>query len=75
VNVASLIAPHPADTVALISRGKSFTYGELREQVARLAGGLVGVGVSPGDRVGIACGNNANYVVSPSSPTSWPAPG
>jgi long-chain acyl-CoA synthetase len=64
VNVAALIAPHPPDTVALISRGKSFTYGELRDHVARLAGGLVGVGVCPGDRVGVACGNNANYVVS-----------
>lgn len=64
MNVASLPAPHPADHVAVVSRGKEVTYGELREQVARFAGGLEGLGVRPGERVAIACGNTAMFVVA-----------
>ena len=58
VNLASSIDEHPDDAVALISRRSTTTYGELREQVARLRGGLVGLGLEPGDRLAIACGNN-----------------
>lgn len=64
MNIASIIEPHPPDAVALVSRGKSTTYGELRSQVAALRGGLVGLGLEPGDRVGIACGNNWYFVVA-----------
>lgn len=64
MNLASIIDPHPDDATALISRGKSTTYGLLREQVAGLRGGLVANGVEPGDRVAIACGNNWYFVVS-----------
>ncbi len=63
MNLASLIEPHPADAVAVISRGRSTTYGELREQVARLRGGLAELGLAPGDRVGIICANNWYFVV------------
>ena len=58
MNLASIIDPHPDDAVAIISRGKETTYGRLREQVAAYRGGLVGLGLEPGDRIGIACGNN-----------------
>jgi long-chain acyl-CoA synthetase len=64
VNLASVIDPHPADAVALISRGQSTTYGELRDQAAGLRGGLTGLGIEPGDRVGIVCANNWYFVVS-----------
>ena len=64
VNLASIIDPHPDDAVALISRGRTTTYGELRDQVAALRGGLVGLGLEPGDRVGIVCANNWYFVVS-----------
>lgn len=64
MNLASIIESHPADAPALISRGKVTTYGELREQVARLRGGLAGAGVAPGDRVGLICANNWYFVVS-----------
>jgi long-chain acyl-CoA synthetase len=64
VNLASLIEPHPADAPALISRGRVTTYGELRDQVAGLRGGLVGLGIDPGDRVGILCANNWYFVVT-----------
>ena len=64
MNLASIIDPHPDDAVALISRGKSTTYGTLREQVAGMRGGLVGLELDPGDRVGIVAANNWYFVVS-----------
>ncbi|MFZ6003469.1 MAG: AMP-binding protein [Actinomycetota bacterium] len=64
MNLASIIDPHPADSVAVISRGKTTTYGALREQVAGLRGGLAGLGLDPGDRVGIVAANNWYFVVS-----------
>ena len=64
MNLASIIDPHPDDAVAVISRGKSTTYGQLREQVANLRGGLVGLGLEPGDRIGIVAANNWYFVVS-----------
>ena len=63
-NLASIVEPHPDDAVAVISRGRSTTYGELRTQVAGLRGGLVGLGLEPGDRVGIIAANNWYFVVS-----------
>jgi long-chain acyl-CoA synthetase len=64
VNLATIVDPHPSDAVAIVSRGRATTYGELREQVARLRGGLVGLGLEPGDRLGIACGNNWYFAVT-----------
>jgi len=64
VNLASIIDPHDADAVALISRGRTTTYGQLRAQVAGLRGGLVGQGIVPGDRVAIVAANNWYFVVS-----------
>jgi long-chain acyl-CoA synthetase len=64
VNLASIIDPHPDDAVALVSRGKSTTYGELRQQVAALRGGLATLGLGADDRVAIACGNNWYFVVA-----------
>ncbi len=64
LNLASIIDDHPADKVAIISRGEPTTYGELRDQAARLRGGLVGLGIEPGDRVAILAANNWYFVVS-----------
>jgi long-chain acyl-CoA synthetase len=64
VNLAAVIENHPADAVALVSRGQPTTYGELREQVALLRGGLVRLGVQPGDRVALATANNWFFAVS-----------
>ncbi|CAN5681859.1 long-chain fatty acid--CoA ligase [soil metagenome] len=64
MNLASLIDAHPDDSVALISRGRTTTYGELREQVAGLRGGLRGLGLDPGDRVALVCANNWYFVIS-----------
>jgi long-chain acyl-CoA synthetase len=64
VNLATIIDAHPADAVALVSRRRETTYGEMREQVARYRAGLAGLGLEPGDRVAIACPNNWYFVVS-----------
>jgi long-chain acyl-CoA synthetase len=64
VNLATIIDPHPAEAVALVSRGKPTTYGDLRAEVAGLRGGLIGLGLDPADRVGIACTNNRSFVLA-----------
>ncbi|MGD9704932.1 MAG: AMP-binding protein [Acidimicrobiia bacterium] len=64
MNLAHLIDDHPADGIALISRGRPTTYGELRDQVGALRGALAGLGISEGDRVAIVCGNCRYFVVS-----------
>jgi long-chain acyl-CoA synthetase len=84
-NVARLIDGHDADKAALISRNQTVTYGELREQVERLRGGLAGLGLTDGDRIALLCGNTVPFVetylaatglgavVVPLNPTSPPA--
>jgi len=64
MNLASIIDGHPDDAVAIISRGNATTYRELREQVARLRGGFASLGLEPGDRLGIACGNNWYFAIT-----------
>lgn len=64
MNLASIIDPHPGDAVAIVSRGKETTYQQLRDQVAAYRGGLTALGLGPGDRIGIACGNNWYFAVT-----------
>ncbi|MBX3314421.1 MAG: AMP-binding protein [Actinobacteria bacterium] len=64
MNLASIIENHPAEDPVLISRGRVTDYGTLREQVAHLRGGFVGLGIEPGDRVAILCANNWYFVVN-----------
>ncbi len=64
MNLAHLIDDHDADRAALISRGRTTTYGALRDQVAHLRGGLRAHGVGPGDAVALLCGNGRYFVVS-----------
>src|SRR4051794_20506476 len=64
MNLAAIIDGHPDDTLAFLSRGNPTTYGELRDQVGHLRGGLVGLGIEPGDRVAILSANNWFFVVS-----------
>lgn len=62
MNYAHLIDDHPGDHVAIVSRGRPTTYGTLRDQVAHVRGGLVALGVRPGDRVGLLCSNGRFFV-------------
>lgn len=64
MNVADIFDDHPADHVALISRGRETTYGSLRDQVDRLRGGLANLGVEEGDRVALLCSNARHFVIS-----------
>jgi long-chain acyl-CoA synthetase len=64
LNLAAIIDPHPDDRVAIISRSRPTTYGELRDQVARVRGGLAALGVRRGDRVAVMCSNGRYFVDS-----------
>ena len=64
INVARMLEPHDADRVAIVSARRTLTYGELRDDAARLRGGLARAGVAAGDRVAIVCGNNHYFVMS-----------
>lgn len=64
MNIADFLDNHPAESVALISRSRETTYGVLRDQVARLRGGLQSIGVGPGDRVALLCSNSRHFVIT-----------
>lgn len=64
MNLATLIDDHGADRPALISAGTVTTYGELRDQVARIRGSLLARGVEPGDRIAIVADNNWSFVAA-----------
>jgi len=64
MNLASIIDGHDADKIAIISRGRSTTYGTLSEQIESFRGSLVALGVASGDRVALLCGNGRWFVVS-----------
>jgi len=63
VNLASIIDGHPDDALAFVSRGNRTTYGELRDQVAQFRGGLIRLGIEPGDRVALVSANNWFFAV------------
>ena len=64
MNLATIIDDHPDDAIALISRNRPTTYGELRDIVGRLRGGLASIGVERGDRVAFLCGNGVPFVAT-----------
>ena len=64
MNLATIIDPHPDDAVAVISRGKPPPTASCASRSAGLRGGLVGLGLEPGDRVAIIAANNWYFVVS-----------
>ena len=64
MNLAHLIDGHDAERVALISRNRPITYGQLRDQVANMRGALAQLGVGRGDRVALLCANGRFFVVT-----------
>ena len=63
-NLASIIEGHPAESAALVYRGETTTYGQLRERVAAVRGALSAAGVTRGDTVALICGNSSTFVVA-----------
>ncbi len=57
-------AAHFPDRTALVSRHQNlrFTWRELETEVRRVARGLIGLGLAPGDRVGVWATNCAEWV-------------
>ncbi len=64
MNLASIVDKHDAGRPALISRGRTTSYGELRTQIEAFRGSLVELGVKSGDRVALMCGNGRWFVVA-----------
>jgi long-chain acyl-CoA synthetase len=64
MNLATIIEGHPDDAIAIVSRGQRTTYAELRRQVGELRGGLVRLGVEPGDRVAVVSANTWFFAVT-----------
>lgn len=54
-------ARHATSRPALVFEGRTITWGELEDRVARLAGGLRATGVEKGDRVGFLCRNTPEF--------------
>ncbi len=51
-----------ADKVGVIDGDATFTFAELHDRCAKLAGALAGLGLNPGDRVAILAGNGHRYI-------------
>ena len=64
MNLASIVDKHDASRPAIISRGRTTSYGDLRAQIEAFRGSLVTLGVQSGDRVGLMCGNGRWFVVA-----------
>jgi acyl-CoA synthetase (AMP-forming)/AMP-acid ligase II len=65
MNIAETILSTGDDSaVAMIYRDTALTYRELRQQVGRLAGGLLARGHVKGDRIGLWSENSPFFVVS-----------
>ncbi|MEP7202522.1 MAG: AMP-binding protein [Ilumatobacteraceae bacterium] len=62
MNLAHIIDGHPPEHVAIVSRGVETTYGQLRDSVAHVRGGLATLGVGADDRVALLCGNGLTFV-------------
>ena len=62
MNLAHIIDSHPDDHVAIFSRGRATTYGELRSQVGHVRGGLARLGLQSGDRIVLLCSNGRYFV-------------
>jgi len=64
VNLATIIEPHPAEAVAFRHEGRSFTYGDLRDQARAARAGLARHGVERGDRVALVFPTTPAFAVA-----------
>ncbi len=52
------------DRVAITFAGRSMTYGQLNAAAAQVAGGLVSLGITPGEHVALSCPNVPGFPVA-----------
>ena len=64
MNLASIVGPHPADTVALVQGSRRVSYGQLRAGVARARACFAAHGVGQDDRVALLCASSPEFVVA-----------
>jgi long-chain acyl-CoA synthetase len=67
VNVAQLLegaALYHPERPALVAGDRRWTYRELNDQASSLAGGLAGLGLQPGERVGLHLPNAPEFVLA-----------
>ena len=64
MNLATIIGTHPADAPALRFGDEVVTYGILRAEVGALRGGLIAIGLQPGDRVVLVMASGRQFIVS-----------
>ncbi len=50
------------DRKAIVFEDRSRTYGELRDRVRQVGGGLIGIGIEPMDRVAVLSANSLEYL-------------
>ncbi|MDL9946542.1 AMP-binding protein [Gordonia sp. ABSL11-1] len=63
-NLTRTVAAHPdRDALVEVTTGRRWTYRQFAADVDRLATGLLGLGVRPGDRVGIWSPNSAEWTL------------
>jgi amino acid adenylation domain-containing protein len=62
-HLLSQSADHRPEAVALRLQDESLTYGELEAQSNRFAHALIGMGVAPGDRVGLHLGKSFASII------------
>jgi fatty-acyl-CoA synthase len=59
-----MVAGQPEhEALVSVHQGRRYSYRALREEARRLASALLGMGLQPGDRVGIWSHNNAEWVL------------
>lgn len=64
MNLATIIGTHPADDPALRLGDDIVTYGQLRQEVGALRGGLIKRGLVPNDRVVLVMTSSRQFIVS-----------
>ena len=59
LEASALFFPHRP---ALFEDGREITYAQLNDQANRVATALIGLGVTPGDHVGLCAPNSADWI-------------
>jgi fatty-acyl-CoA synthase len=61
---ADMVARQPErEALVSVHQGRRYTYAQLQTEAHRLASALLGMGLTPGDRVGIWSHNNAEWML------------